>query len=448
MTNRTVLISLFLAICIGAWALDRWVLGGSALNLLLASIVAISATHIVWLLAVQVKWHKERREHPFEVPALEWSPYINIFVAAKNESRVIETCVRNLFKIDYPNYDVWVIDDASTDNTVEILKSLQAELPRLHILSRTPGSVPGKSAALNECLPLCKGDIVAVFDADSFVKPDFFKITVPLLKKDEVGAVQAQKKIYEHQEGFLVDCQASEYAFDTCLQMGRTLVGGAVELRGNGQLVKREALVDVGGWNNNSITDDLDLSMRLLIHRYDIKFCPDTAVFEEGVVNFRALFRQRRRWAEGSIRRYLDYIIPLQFPSHASLVERFDILSFLVEFAWPALTFLAVTQAVNDTMHGVPNDGPMLVAITVFALFTIFVPLYAGLRFYRKDLSPWAAFVNAFIVNSYILVLWSPCVMVSIWQIIFRSKASAWKPTQHFGSVENPPQLTDAGSSV
>ncbi len=125
-----------------------------------------------------------------------------------------------------------------------------------------------------------------------------------------------------------------EYAFDTCLQMGRTLVGGAVELRGNGQLVKREALVDVGGWNNNSITDDLDLSMRLLIHRYDIKFCPDTAVYEEGVVNFRALFRQRRRWAEGSIRRYLDYLIPLQFPSHASLVERFDIFSFLVEFAW------------------------------------------------------------------------------------------------------------------
>jgi 1,2-diacylglycerol 3-beta-glucosyltransferase len=448
MTNRTVLISLFLAICIGAWALDRWVLGGSALNLLLASIVAISATHIVWLLAVQVKWHKERKEHPFEVTPLEWAPYINIFVAAKNESRVIETCVRNLFKIDYPNFDIWVIDDASTDNTLEILEGLQAELPRLNVLARTPGSVPGKSAALNECLPLCKGDIVAVFDADSFVKPDFFRIVVPLLKDDEVGAVQAQKKIYEHQEGFLVDCQASEYAFDTCLQMGRTLVGGAVELRGNGQLVKREALVDVGGWNNNSITDDLDLSMRLLIHRYDIKFCPDTAVFEEGVETFRSLFRQRRRWAEGSIRRYLDYIIPLQFPSHASLVERFDILSFLVEFAWPALTFLAVAQAVNDTLHGVPNDAPMLVAVSIFALITIFVPLYAGLRFYRKDLSPWAAFVNAFIVNSYIFTLWSPCVVVSIWQIIFRSKASAWKPTQHFGSVESTTQLTDAGSSV
>ncbi len=448
MTNRALLISLFLGICVGAWALDHWVLGGSAINLLLAGIVAISATHIVWLLAVQVKWHKERQEHPFQVPALEWTPYINIFVAAKNESRVIETCVRNLFKIDYPNFDVWVIDDASTDNTLEILKGLQAELPRLNVLARTPGSVPGKSAALNECLPLCKGDIVAVFDADSFVKPDFFRIMVPLLRDDEVGAAQAQKKIYEHQEGFLVDCQASEYAFDTCLQMGRTLVGGAVELRGNGQLVKRAALVDVGGWNNNSITDDLDLSMRLLIHRYDIKFCPDTSVFEEGVVNFRSLFRQRRRWAEGSIRRYLDYIIPLQFPSHASLVERFDIFSFLVEFAWPALTFLAVTQAVNDTLHGVPNDVPMLVGVSIFALVTIFVPLFAGLRFYRKDLSPWAAFVNAFIVNSYIFALWSPCVVVSIWQIMFRSKASTWKPTQHFGGVEHQAHLTDAGQSV
>ncbi len=109
---------------------------------------------------------------------------------------------------------------------------------------------------------------------------------------------------------------------------------------------------------------------------------------------------------------------------------------------------MAVAQAVNDTLHGVPNDAPMLVAVSIFALITIFVPLYAGLRFYRKDLSPWAAFVNAFIVNSYIFALWSPCVVVSIWQIIFRSKASAWKPTQHFGSVDTATQLTDASSSV
>lgn len=443
MTNRALLITLFTLICASAWVLDRWV--GSALNLFLLAIVAISATHIVWLLSVQVKWHKMRKEHPFEVPALDWTPYINIFVSAKNESRVIESCVRNLFKIDYPHYDVWIIDDCSTDNMLEILEKLKGEFPRLNVLARQKGSQPGKSAALNEALPLCNGEVVAVFDADSYVKPDFFRITIPLLKGDDIGAVQAQKKFYDHQEGFLVDCQASEYAMDTCLQMGRHLLGGAVELRGNGQLVKRAALVDVGGWNNNSITDDLDLSMRLLIHRWDIKFSADTCVYEEGITTFRSLFRQRRRWAEGSIRRYLDYIIPLQFPSHASLVERFDIFSFLVEFAWPALTFLAVTQAVVDTVNGVPNDAPLIIGVSAFALVTIFVPLFAALRFYRKDLSPWAAFFNAFVVNSYIFVLWSPCVMVSIWQIMFRSKASAWKATEHFGLESQPTTASDIG---
>lgn len=433
MNNRTVLLALIFGSGFTLWALERWVLEGSAVNLFLCAVVAIAATHIVSLLAVQIRWHAQQKQAASEPEPLTWKPFINIFVPAKNESRVIESTVRKLFQIDYPNFDVLVIDDASTDNTVEILTRLKEEFPRLNILSRPAGSLPGKSAALNDALPLCKGDVVCVFDADSSVKPDFFNVILHDLQPEHVGAVQAQKRIYEHQKGFLVDCQVSEYAFDTCLQMGRNLVGGVVELRGNGQLVKRSALIDVGGWNNHSITDDLDLSMRLLVHRWDIKFSPIACVFEEGVPNFRALFRQRRRWAEGSIRRYLDYLIPLQLPRSASLVERFDILAFLAEFAWPALTFLALADTMADYYRGAPYDFGLLIMTTIAALITIYVPLYAGLRMYRKDLSPWAAFVNTAIVNAYIFSLWPPCVIVSLGHILFKKRASTWKRTEHFG---------------
>ena len=146
---------------------------------------------------------------------------------------------------------------------------------------------------------------------------------------------------------------------DTYFQMGRDLIGGAVELRGNGQLIKRAAVIDVGGWNNQAITDDLDLSMRLLINHWNIRFCPDASVFEEGVTSIKALIRQRKRWAEGSIRRYLDYIFPLNSPTRLSLVERFDTLAFTVFFllcqCWCFLKL--VSELIHFCVGEVPLHG-------------------------------------------------------------------------------------------
>ena len=102
-----------------------------------------------------------------------------------------------------------------------------------------------------------------------------------MLEPEGIAAVQAQKRIFEHQTGLLVDYQASEYALDTYFQTGRDLIRGAVELRGNGEVIKRQALIDVGGWNNKSVTDDLDLSMRFLINKWDVRFCPHAHVWKK-----------------------------------------------------------------------------------------------------------------------------------------------------------------------
>ena len=312
MRNRVILLSIVLAIWLGFELIDDFIDGPEFLLLLFGAVV-IMMSHSLWLMLAQGRWHRKNRrarklhaengsERPFcpvnydEEP---WEPWVDIFIAAKNEQRVIEQTVRNFFKLDYAKFNVWVIDDASSDSTAEILERLQSEFARLKVLRRSAGSFPGKSAALNDALPLSKGEVIAVFDADAFVAPDFLNMTLPVLQPEGIGALQAQKRIYEHQSGFLVNCQASEYALDTYFQMGKDLIGGAVELRGNGELIKRQALIDVGGWNAKSITDDLDLSMRLLINNYDLRFVPHAWVWEEGVPTLKGLLRQRRRWAEG-----------------------------------------------------------------------------------------------------------------------------------------------------
>ena len=82
---------------------------------------------------------------------------------------------------------------------------------------------------------------------------------IPYLNDPLVGAVQAQKVISNPERNFLVECQFNEYAMDTYFQMGRDSIRGSVELRGNGEHIKRESLNHVGGWNEETITEDLDI---------------------------------------------------------------------------------------------------------------------------------------------------------------------------------------------
>jgi 1,2-diacylglycerol 3-beta-glucosyltransferase len=337
-------------------------------------------------------------------------------------------------EIDYPAFNVWVIDDASDDETPIILERLKQELPNFNYIRRPAGAYPGKSAGLNDALPHCRSEVIAVFDADAYVAPDFLQEILPVLEPDGVGAVQSQKKIYEHQKrSMLPSCQSSEYALDTYFQVGRDLIGGAVELRGNGQLIKREALIDVGGWNNRAITDDLDLTMRLLLSKWSIRFSASTHVYEEAVTTWKGLIRQRRRWAEGSIRRFLDYIFPLNSPNRLSLVERLDILAFLSEFAIPGLMLLEVVSESFNFMIGQPIYPKFLIMVASLTFFISLVNFFIAIRTYRKELSVWESIIHTVEVNSYIYAHWVPCIIISFLHIAFRRQASTWHRTEHLG---------------
>jgi len=445
MFNRILLISIF----IGAWltlkCIDYFVPGPFIL-ILICCLCFMMISHCAWLLAAQKRWHKKLnrakdRKHPHnefgtvveEGAESDWQPTVDLFISAKNESRVIEKTVRNMMKIDYPNFLLWIIDDNSNDDMPAILEQLKGEFANLQVLRRLPGSYPGKSAALNEALALSRAEVVCVFDADAYVAPDFLRITLPVLAPEDVGAVQVQKKIYEHQEGFLVECQSSEYAVDAFWQMGRDLIGGAVELRGNGQLIKRNALIDVGGWNNKTITDDLDLSMRLLIANWDIRFCPHACVYEEAIETWKSLYRQRKRWAEGSIRRYLDYVLPLNAPSRLSLTERLDLMAFVGEFTIPPLVAMEVLSEAINFIIGGPNYPRFFIIVLMVVALVCQFNFFNGIRLYRHKSIPETLWLTS-CLTFYSNVIWMPCIFLSLWRIMFRKQGFTWQPTEHFGT--------------
>ena len=368
----------------------------------------------------------------------DYKPFISIMIPAHNEESVIANTVENIRKSDYTNYEMILIDDRSDDNTYSVIKDLSEKYDNIKCLKREPDAFPGKSAVLNDALKLAQGEAILVFDADATIDSDFISKLVQNLEPEDVGAVQARKVIRNAETNILTKCQNNEYTLDTYLQVGRDAVKGAVELRGNGELIKRKALEDIGGWNNYTITDDLDMATRLHIKGWDVRYCLDAKVYEEGVMYTVPLFRQRRRWLEGTIRRYLEYFFQAVFSKKMSLKAKLDMIVYITQFIMPLwFLFEIIIRAFKALTHRVEIQNEIMSSVIIsFAVaFGFFMAIRYSLRRY-DNLKRWEVFVQASYTALYMLIIWFPMVLFICGKILFCKKDMNWGKTTHGLIVE------------
>lgn len=412
------------------------------------------------IISVAMLHHKrqemKRNKHGLpEIPAAPavW-PKVSIIIPAHNEVNVIAHSVERMMSLDYPDYDVLVMDDRSTDGTTEAVQQLQAHWQQKRDAGETPvqlkchtrpaEATPGKSAVLNDALTLCDGEILAVFDADATVRPEFLRRLVPFLGDARVGAAQARKMIANADDNILTMCQNYEYALDAQFQHGRDSIRGAAELRGNGFVVKRQAVEDVGGWNERSVTDDLDLSTKLHLGGWDIRFAPQVLVFEEGIPHLKPLIMQRIRWAEGTFSRYVDYGWQILTSPRTSWRSRLDMMAYFVEYCFPLwmvsdYLVVAVLWMMGDvTSYHMWSTVALFPLLAVFFMGSIFVSI---MRFFRPGL--FNAIGGAVITGLFMSFIWVPVVWGCCWKVILRPprERPKWHKTEHYGSpsIELPP---------
>lgn len=361
-----------------------------------------------------------------------YKPFVSVMIPAHNEEGVITKTVENILGMDYENFEVIVIDDRSDDNTSDVIKKLELKYDKVTAIVRDKSAFPGKSAVLNDALPIAKGEAILVFDADARVAPDFLSKLVPNLEPEDVGAAQARKVISNKDFNFLTRCQNNEYTLDSHFQTGRDSVKGAVELRGNGELIKRTALNDIGGWNNYTITDDLDMSTQLHIKGWDVRFCPDAIVNEEGIIYLVSLYRQRRRWLEGSIRRYLEHFGEVLNSKEMSLRASLDMTAYISEFIMPIWLLMEVFFQIFKVLAKTAPTNCILSSITVGCAIALCFTLATRYSLRRFDnLSRFQALKQAIETSIYIFAIWFPVVMYICFKILFCKKDMNWGKTTH-----------------
>lgn len=399
--------------------------------------VAIAALFMSYFTYVwAISWKVRQRQTPH---APNYRPFVTMVVPAKNEEKVIAQTVREMARVVYhnsdgtPNYELMVVDDGSTDHTLQVLESLKPEYPQLVVHHRAPRPKSSKAAVLNEITPIAKGEIFAIFDADARIMPNFLDRIIPYLADPKVGAVQARKQISNPDVNWLTGAQEDELMMLMALEQSRDLVEGAVELRGNGMIVKREALADVGGWNNTALTEDLDMSTRLLLKGWDVRYCPDIAVLEEAVPTWPALFKQRRRWAEGGMRRYAKYFFQLMAPQ-IPLAKRIDMLVFFCQFAIPIWLMIDVAFMAVDLATGKGFHVSTLMWMLVVMLFVTSVSVANGVR--KVVTRNWWQVIYRTARHEFFALHWFPVIFVTVFHILFARRPMEWTKTEHHGEPD------------
>ena len=442
MKERILLLFIVLGLTAFVYIFQSYTIWGLAILCCLMATYAIFST-----IATKIKQRKILKSPPQKNE--NYKPFVSIMIPAHNEESVIATTVETVLNLDYPNFEIIAIDDRSSDNTASVLKELEKKYPQKVIaFIRPKDAFPGKSAVLNDALQYAKGEAILVFDADATMAPDFLTNLVYELEPKDVGAVQARKIVRNKDVNLLTRCQNNEMTMDTHLQVGRDSVKGAVELRGNGELIKREALEDIGGWNNYTITDDLDMSTRLHIKGWDVRFCADTVVYEEGIMYLFPLYKQRRRWLEGTIRRYLEYFWDILTSKKMSMRVRIDMIAYISEFIMPGWFLIEAAILLGKVIF---KDAPthILMSSVIMGCIIGFGFLMAcrySLRRY-DNISRTDALIQSVYTSAYLLIIWFPLVFFIGFKILFLKKDMKWGKTAH-GLVQHEHAIQRAKEKI
>jgi len=265
---------------------------------------------IVWIIGGLIYWWKNERLKPFDIqePVEGW-PYVTILIPCHNEEQIIANTSNQLLKLDYPKYRVVFIDDASSDNTSEVIRKYIRDVPNFHLLRIEENQ--GKSNALNTALAVTGSTpVTIIMDADTLPHPNAVKILVKsLINSTEIGAVTGNPIVY-NRNNVLEKLQAVEFtSIIGLIKRAQNLYGHIFSISGCITAFKTVALFQVGGFSAKTATEDIDITWRLQKANYRVKYTPQALAYIQVPNKPKEFWKQRTRWALGGwhlLRTHID----------------------------------------------------------------------------------------------------------------------------------------------
>ena len=258
----------------------------------------------VSLAVAYVRTRKKRFLEIAPIFDLTNAPKVTVQLPMYNEMYVAERIIEKTAELNYPRdkFQIQVLDD-STDETKEIIANKVKELAakgidiiHIHRTDRTGY----KAGALDSAMDKVSGEFIAIFDADFVPDPDFLLKTIPYFQDGKIGVVQTRWGHLNKTYSMLTELQAfglnGHFAIE---QGGRSANGHYINFNGTAGIWRKSCIADAGGWEHDTITEDLDLSYRAQMKGWQFKYLEDVISPAELPITMSALKSQQHRWMKG-----------------------------------------------------------------------------------------------------------------------------------------------------
>jgi cellulose synthase/poly-beta-1,6-N-acetylglucosamine synthase-like glycosyltransferase len=415
----------------------------------LFSVIVITAyliRHYIFTVAVLKSATKSNL--PMRPPS-GYQPTVTVLIPAHNEEHVIGALLQKMTELNYPagKLEIFAIDDASTDKTGAIADSyakLHSQIKVLH-RGRDIGGC-GKPAALNQAIKQAAGEIIIVFDADYIPHPDVVSRLVDVFADPTVGAVQGRPVVLNEPENIVTRLNSLEriggYKID---EQARDLLRLIPQFGGTVGGFRKKLIVELGGFDENMITEDTDLTFTIALAGYRIRYADDAECYEEAVASWSAYWRQRQRWAKGHMQVCLKYWHRVLRSKHLTFRQKVDGMLLLNVYFMPLLTLVSLAIGAYLIVTGSIISGAlwMVAPTSVYSFvgnyapfFEIGVGAYLDGRRQIQWLTPLLIF--SFVLNTLI------CGKAFLSLIVDKAlgRKSLWVKTEHLGTantyIKNP----------
>lgn len=335
----------------------------TSLWLLLNGLVQL---HLLWHYKRKKATDKVYKELPHNLP------FVTIQIPVYNEKYVIERLLSSLGALDYPagKFEIQVLDD-STDETSFIIDEqiglLQKKRVNIQVLRR--GTRKGfKAGALQYGMEHCKGELIAIFDADFIPHPSFLKSLIPYFSQPDIGLVQARWGHINREENYLTRIQT--FLLDTHFsieQSGRYKAGYFINFCGTAGVWRKQCIEDAGGWDGEVLSEDLDLSYRAQLKGWKLIYDQEIEVPAELPSVIEAFKIQQFRWTKGMAqisRKNLKKLLNTTLPLAKKLHGVFHLLSSFVFVCLLINALLTVPLLIFRSLY------PEFVSLTQYSLVT------------------------------------------------------------------------------
>jgi hypothetical protein len=230
-------------------------------------------------------------------------PCISVLVPCHNEGRVIAHTITALQKLDYPadRIEFLLINDGSTDDTAEVVRSFTAD-PRVRLLEvPAPLSARGKSGALNYALSKTRHSLIAIYDADNLPEPGAIRpLAEQIVRYPKLAAAVGMYRAWNRRRALITRFVNIEgIGFQWMVQAGRWMLMHLTMLPGTNYVIRKEIVEKLGGWDEQALTEDSEMTVRLYLAGYHVQLVPTSVSWEQEPESLKVWFKQRRRWVRG-----------------------------------------------------------------------------------------------------------------------------------------------------